>query len=91
MTTREVSRGGIIKTPSIKTDYITTMYNLEVNLNINGTDVTVDHGGLLTNPSNDSYKGIEFLNKANIGVPVTFIPPIPCDLIVNHGGLFKNN
>jgi len=54
-------------------------------------DPTVVHGGIITPPATENYKGIEILNAPNIahGARIS-IPPSVSGLIVEHGGPFEN-
>ena len=88
MSMREVPHGGLIKPPVIKSDYTLTMSYAEVNMNINGSDTVLEHGGIISQP--DNYQGIETVMTPNNGVNIKFFPPIPPSLIVDHGGAIKS-
>jgi hypothetical protein len=90
MAMREVDHGGIIRKPVVdqtSADYVATMAKAEANLNLNGTDTIVDRGGLTADPATQYYQGIEQAVTPNVGVNVKYVPPLPSNLIVDHGGI----
>jgi hypothetical protein len=87
MSMRNVDHGGIIKKPVVNNDYLVTMANSEVNMNINGSDTVVDHGGVEV-AQTQNYNNIEVAASPNIsGVQIGYVQPITVSgLVIDHGG-----
>jgi hypothetical protein len=84
----EAEHGGIKKlAAATQVDYLASLANAEINLNLNGTDTVVDHGGIVAAPSTQNYQGIEQVATPNVGVDAKYVPPLPSNLVVDHGGV----
>ncbi len=85
--------GGIIKKRILNNDYLVTMANAEVNMNLDGTDTVVEHGGIIAAPETSNYNAVETppVSPNIAGVEIGYVPPpaTVSGLIIDHGGPIK--